>query len=103
MYWPAKPSIGLPPSQWPTAADEAAVIAENPTDHQVGGNHYQQTALQPITVIQTWRLRFEIANVLKYLYRLGRKGDLQCWLEDIDKAIHYLQLLRKDVEKTGKV
>lgn len=72
-----------------------------PTDHQVGGDHYQHDEIQPIQVIQAWRLRFEAGNVLKYLYRLGKKGDVGKALEDIDKAVHYLQLLRADIELRG--
>jgi hypothetical protein len=36
-----------------------------------------------------------IGAATKYLWRLGRKGDEKKALEDIDKAIHYLQKKRE--------
>lgn len=82
---------------------EAAMIpqvpgipADDPLARQVGGDHYAGE-LQPIQVIQAWDLGFCAGNVVKYVYRMNRKGGATEALQDIDKAIHYLQLMRQDL------
>ena len=58
------------------------------SERQVGGTHYG-TDLQPIDVIDSWGLDFYEGSALKYLARHRKKNGR----EDIEKAIHYLQLL----------
>ena len=36
-----------------------------------------------------------VGNATKYLARLGKKGDIQKSIEDLDKAVHYLQKKRE--------
>lgn len=62
--------------------------AETASDKQVGGTHYKGD-LQPIDVIDAWSLDFYEGSALKYLARHRKKNGR----EDIEKAIHYLQLL----------
>ena len=57
-------------------------------DKQEGGNHYE-TAIQPIRYIHANKLGFCEGNVVKYVTRHKRKNGV----EDIRKAIHYLELL----------
>lgn len=59
---------------------------------QVGGDHYSKHGIQPWDVIDDYGLDFYEGNALKYLLR--RKGDR---VEDLQKAIHYLQ---KEIEIT---
>ncbi len=59
------------------------------TKRQVGGSHYKGSVLQPIDVIDAWRLDFYEGSALKYLARHRKKNGR----EDIEKAIHYLELL----------
>jgi hypothetical protein len=40
-------------------------------------------------------LDYFIGNATKYLFRLGKKGGPEKTLEDIDKAIQYLQKKRE--------
>lgn len=49
--------------------------------------HYTFSPVQPIDVIEAWRLSFCLGNVVKYIARAGRKGDL---VEDLKKANWYL-------------
>lgn len=63
---------------------------------QVGGSHYQGVSLQPLDVIRAWGLDFVAGNVVKYLFRAGRKNGYAGGIQDIDKAIHYLQIMRAD-------
>lgn len=68
---------------------------------QVGGSHYQTGSHEPFDVIDEWAVTwrpgavFYLASVLKYLARLGRKGNADAAAQDLDKAIHYLQEARR--------
>lgn len=51
--------------------------------------HYtSMRTYEPLAVIEDWKLDFHLGNALKYISRAGRKGD---FVEDIEKAIFYLQ------------
>jgi len=69
------------PEEWNKAA----------LDTQVGGSHYKEYAIQPIEFIVANNLAFCEGNAIKYICRHGTKGGVQ----DIDKAIHYLELLKE--------
>ena len=53
--------------------------------------HYTHGAIEPIDVIEDWRLPHHLACVLKYIARHEHKGNA---LNDLDKAIWYLQRYR---------
>lgn len=61
------------------------------TDTQVGGSHYKNYKIQPIVFLQSNKLNHCEANAIKYICRHKEKGGV----EDIDKAIHYLKLLKE--------
>ena len=73
----------------------AGVVPEHPPNpqtclnEQVGGTHYHQGMIQPINYIHGNDLNFFEGNAIKYITRNRRKGTP---VEDIKKAIHYLQL-----------
>jgi hypothetical protein len=50
--------------------------------------------IQPIDVIDDWGLDFYRGNAVKYIARAGRKGSA---VEDINKAIHYLELYKERI------
>ncbi len=58
-------------------------------DTQVGGSHYADRMIQPIEFILENELGYCEGNVIKYVTRHRDKGGV----EDLKKAIHYLQLL----------
>lgn len=58
-------------------------------DTQIGGSHYKNMKLQPITFILKNDIPFCEGNVIKYLCRYKHKNGL----EDLLKAKHYLDLL----------
>ena len=64
---------------------------------QVGGNHYSRMQIQPIDYIVQNDIPYREANVIKYVTRHKFKNGK----EDIDKAIHYLEMLLADYEKTS--
>jgi hypothetical protein len=58
---------------------------------QVGGDHYKEMVIQPLEFVVRNNLGFCEANAIKYVCRHHAKGGVK----DIDKAIHYLQLLKE--------
>jgi hypothetical protein len=56
---------------------------------QVGGAHYKDFAIQPGEFIHRNGIGFLEGNVIKYVCRHKNKNGKQ----DLEKAIHYLQLL----------
>tara|TARA_R110002051_G_scaffold18347_1_gene53090 strand:+ start:243 stop:464 length:222 start_codon:yes stop_codon:yes gene_type:complete len=64
---------------------------ENPMLKQVGGDHYKNMVIQPAEFINKNKLLFAEGNAIKYICRHQSKGELQ----DIDKAIHYLEMVKE--------
>ena len=64
----------------------------NPRDTQVGGNHYTQMPIQPMEFSMANGLNAMQHTVIKYVTRVDLKGNGD---EDIDKAIHTLQLWKQ--------
>jgi hypothetical protein len=60
-------------------------------EKEVGGDHYKRFKIQPIEFIVANNIGFCEANVIKYVCR----HDFKNGEEDIDKAIHYLELLKQ--------
>lgn len=60
------------------------------TDIQVGGNHYRNCKIQPVEFIEANELPFLEGCVVKRVVRHNRGGKGR---QDIEKAIHELQLL----------
>jgi hypothetical protein len=63
---------------------------------QVGGSHYKDFKIQPTEYILANNLGFLEGNVIKYVTRYKSKNGV----EDIDKAIHYLQILKESLNDT---
>jgi len=57
---------------------------------QVGGSHYKDCKIQPIEYIVGNDLTFCEGNAIKYITRHRRKGE---GAKDIEKAIHYLEMI----------
>jgi len=58
---------------------------------QVGGDHYKKMLIQPAEFINKNKLLFAEGNAIKYICRHSNKGGIQ----DIDKAIHYLEMVKE--------
>ena len=69
----------------------AHITATSALDTQVGGAHYKQFAIQPADFIIRNNLGYAEGAVIKYVCRHGQKNGA----EDLDKAIHYLQILKE--------
>ena len=64
---------------------------ERATQRQIGGKHYKDFKIQPIEFITQNKLSFIQGNIIKYVCRFDKKNGN----EDIDKAIHYCELLKE--------
>ena len=58
-------------------------------DKQEGGGHYKGLAIQPVEYITANDISYLEGNVIKYVTRHKNKNGI----EDIKKAIHYLELI----------
>ena len=56
---------------------------------QVGGQHYRNKSIEPISYIMENKIGYCEGNVIKYVTRHAEKGGA----EDIRKAIQYLQFI----------
>ena len=61
-------------------------MAKTTNDH--GPEYYRRGSLQVWDFVRDQELNFHLGNVIKYVCRAGHKYDD---LEDLEKAIHYLQ------------
>ena len=66
-----------------------APLTETALSTQVGGGHYKSLAIQPVEYNTRNKLGFIEGCVVKYVTRHGSKNGRQ----DIEKAIHFLNLL----------
>ena len=66
-------------------------MSEKALDRQVGGGHYKDLEIQPIEYIVKNKMDYCEANIVKYITRHALKGGV----EDIDKVIHYAELLKE--------
>ena len=68
-------------------------------DKQVGGNHYKKMVIQPAKFINDNKLLYAEGAAIKYICRHALKGGL----EDIKKAIQYLEMIKaRDYSKKKK-
>lgn len=64
-------------------------------------SHYNEgRAIEPIDVIEDWKLNFHLGSVLKYIARAGRKGSK---LQDLKKAAWYLQREIAQMEEKDQI
>ena len=70
---------------------EEGLSGTKASDLQVGGTHYSTMEIQPSEFNFRNNLNWLEGNAIKYICRHHAKGGAQ----DIDKAIHYLELLKE--------
>lgn len=63
---------------------------------QVGGSHYKNLAIQPTEFNYCNNIPFIEGNIIKYVTRWKTKGN---GIEDLRKAMHYLEMLIEFEEK----
>lgn len=55
---------------------------------------------EPVKVIADWNLNFNLGCAVKYIARQGRKGDIDKDIEDLEKAIDYLEFEIETLKKS---
>ena len=58
-------------------------------ENQVGGDHYKETAIQPVEYIHANKLGYIEGNIVKYISRWRNKNGL----EDLQKIKEYVDIL----------
>lgn len=69
-------------------------LSTSSLDTQIGGDHYKVLKIQPIEYIMANELGWCEGNAVKYITRYKQKNGKA----DIEKAIHYLQILLESIE-----
>ena len=72
-------------------SDSSEKSSKKALDKQVGGNHYKNMPIQVVEFCQLNNLNACESNVIKYIVRHRLKGGI----EDVNKAIHYAELLKQ--------
>jgi hypothetical protein len=73
-------------------SEENSSLSFDPLEDQIGGEHYKSCGIQPVEYIHANNLDYFEGNVIKYITRHRIKGEGK---KDIEKAIHYAQLILK--------
>ena len=73
-------------------------LADYIASKQIGGTHYK-TDIQPWDVFLDWGLDPWLCNVVKYVQRHHKKNGL----EDLQKALHYLEFAVANYERIKEV
>jgi len=79
----------IPPTSEQVLAKAVDILKESALKKQVGGDHYKDTAIQPIEYIYANKLDYCEGAVVKYITRWRKKGGKQ----DLEKIIHYVNLI----------
>ena len=86
------PHVGQPKALRSTSVstmETETIDKEKPFDEVKNPPHYTEGRnYEPVEVIEDWRLDYHLGNALKYISRAGRKGS---FIEDLKKAIYYLE------------
>jgi hypothetical protein len=68
-------------------------------DIQVGGDHYKKLKIQVSDYLYENNFNWLQSNAIKYLSRYNSKNsDTAKQIEDLNKAIHYIQLLIEKIK-----
>ena len=65
-----------------------------------GPSYYQRGSIQVWDFIRDQKLNFHLGNTVKYICRYGHKGDYNAQLDDLNKAIHYLENERNHLQRS---
>lgn len=91
LYTPNKDDYWYYDKSWLTEVfeDGREEKKSSPLDKQVSGTHYKDCGIQPIEYIHANGLNYFEGNAVKYITRHRKKNGKA----DIEKAIHYLELM----------
>ena len=71
-----------------------------PSEKQIGGEHYKDMKISISEDVYSNQIDWYAGNAIKYLSRYNKKNkDLSKQIEDLNKSIHYIQLLIEKISK----
>ena len=71
-----------------------------PSDKQIGGDHYKDMKISVSEYVYANKIDWYSGNAIKYLSIYNKKNkDLSKQIEDLNKSIHYIQLLIEKISK----
>ena len=71
-----------------------------PSEKQIGGNHYKDMKISVSEYVYSNDINWYAGNAIKYLSRYNKKNkELAKQIEDLNKSIHYIQLLIEKISK----
>lgn len=74
------------------------ITIDKPSDRQVGGDHYKLYAIQPAVFLRSANVPHLEGEAIYHVLRHARKNGV----EDLDKAIHYIELIKElDYKEKG--
>jgi hypothetical protein len=78
---------------WKSCTPPIGTGAGSPTKQQIGGDHYLKMKIQPFEFSMANNLDPCQHTIIKYVTR--QKGDRAKRLEDMDKAIHTIEIYKQ--------
>lgn len=67
-------------------------VPDTPAPAVTKNPHYTTQTPEPITVIEGWKLNYNMGNALKYISRAGKKdATVEGHTKDLEKAISYIR------------
>ena len=81
--------------------EKREMIVKQPHDPVNRPAHYTDGKIEVIDYIEDKRLGFCLGNAVKYISRAGKK-DPQKEVEDLEKAVWYIQRRIKELKDEGK-
>ena len=67
---------------------------------QIGGDHYKDMKISVSEYVYANHIDWYSGNAIKYLSRYNKKNkELSKQIEDLNKSIHYIQLLIEKISK----
>ncbi len=80
--------------------EEQSMKSYKPSEKQIGGGHYKDMKISVSEYVYANKIDWYAGNAIKYLSRYNKKNkDLIKQIEDLNKSIHYIQLLIEKISK----
>jgi hypothetical protein len=80
--------------------EEQSMKYYKPSQKQIGGNHYKDMKISVSEYVYSNKIDWYAGNAIKYLSRYNKKNkDLAKQIEDLNKSVHYIQLLIEKISK----
>ena len=80
--------------------EEQSMKLSKASKNQIGGDHYKDMKISVSEYVYANKIDWYAGNAIKYLSRYNKKNkELSKQIEDLNKSIHYIQLLIEKISK----